>query len=298
MSSIAPSPRSHAPDSPPRFARIRATPFDAALGAEISGVDLSQRLDQQTAAEINGALAEFEVLVFRDQELTPEQHIAIAERLGGVDVNRFFRPVDGYPLIAEVRKEPQHNANIGGGWHTDHSYDAIPAKGSLLYARQLPSAAGDTMFASATKAFASLSAGLQATLRTLRAHHSSRHVFGAEGAIRAQTDLPGRVLNPELATQDALHPVVFRHPLNGREALYVNPGFTLRFDGWTQAESAPLLAYLYEQVAREDFAYRLVWRLGTLTLWDNRTTWHKAVNDYPGERRVLHRITLAGEPLN
>jgi len=265
MSSIAPSPRSHAPDSPPRFARIRATPFDAALGAEISGVDLSQRLDQQTAAEINGALAEFEVLVFRDQELTPEQHIAIAERLGGVDVNRFFRPVDGYPLIAEVRKE---------------------------------SAGGDTMFASATKAFASLSAGLQATLRTLRAHHSSRHVFGAEGAIRAQTDLPGRVLNPELATQDALHPVVFLHPLNGREALYVNPGFTLRFDGWTQAESAPLLAYLYEQVAREDFAYRLVWRLGTLTLWDNRTTWHKAVNDYPGERRVLHRITLAGEPLN
>jgi len=123
-------------------------------------------------------------------------------------------------------------------------------------------------------------------------------VFGPNSASRAETDLPGRVLNPELATQDAVHPVVFKHHRNGREALYVNPGFTLRFEGWTSAESAPLLAYLFGQVIRDDFTFRLAWREDTLAIWDNRTAWHRALNDYQGERRLLHRITLAGESLN
>ena len=283
--------------NPAAFSRFDAKPLAAALGAEIFGLDLSQPLATQAALELEMALAHYGVLVFHDQRLTPRRHIALAESLGEIEVNRFFRSVEGYPEIAEVRKDADQTSNIGGGWHTDHSYDLSPAKASILYARELPSRGGDTLFASAARAYDALSPGLKATLGGLRALHSSRHVFGYEGAARTRGDLPGRILHPELAAQDAIHPVALRHPLTGRRALYVNPGFTVRFEGWTAPESASLLSYLYEEVVREAFVFRLVWREGTLAIWDNRTTWHKAENDYLGERRLMHRITLAGEPL-
>jgi taurine dioxygenase len=145
-------------------------------------------------------------------------------------------------------------------------------------------------------AYDALSDGLQATLAGLRACHSSRHVFGA-GAMARRGDLAGRIGNPELATQDAVHPAVIRHPETGRPALYVNPGFTTRFDGWTEDESCPLLQYLYAHATRPEFTCRFHWRPGSLALWDNRSTWHFAVNDYHGERRLLHRITIRGVPL-
>jgi len=280
------------------YEHFHLRPAGALIGAEISGLDLSQPLDDATVRELDTALAEFGVLFFRDQSLTPEQHIALAERLGGIDINRFFKPVDGYPQIAEVRKEAGQRANIGGGWHTDHSYDAIPAKASILYAREVPPIGGDTLFASTVAAYETLSPGLRATLGGLKAVHSSRHIFGTAGRILAETDLKGRVINPELATQDAVHPTIFTHPLTGKKAIYVNPGFTLRFEGWMEAESAPLLAYLYAQVTRPEFTYRFVWQPGSLAIWDNRTTWHFAVNDYSGQRRLLHRITVQGERLN
>ena len=200
-------------------------------------------------------------------------------------------------MIAEVRKEPEQERNIGGGWHTDHSYDEVPALGSMLYAREVPQTGGDTLFASMYAAYDALSDGMKGTLEGLRACHSSRHVFGAEAAAR-RGDLNGRIGNPELATQDAVHPVVIRHPETGRKALYVNPGFTLRFEGWTDEESRPLLDYLYRHAVRPEFTCRFQWREGSLAFWDNRSTWHFAVNDYHGERRLLHRITIAGQRLS
>ena len=153
-----------------------------------------------------------------------------AKKWGPINVNRFFTPVEGYPSIAEVRKEPQQKYNIGGNWHTDHSYDQIPALGSMLYAKELPTLGGDTLFAGCAAAFDTLSEGMQITLRSLRAVHSSRHVFGKSAVIpEDMTDMFG---NADRAFQDAEHPVIIEHPLSGRETLYVNPGFTTRFVGW------------------------------------------------------------------
>ena len=225
------------------YQHIRVMPASAHVGAEIGGVDLAKPLKDEALGEIRQAFGEYGVVFFRDQKLSPEQHIAIAERFGPIDINRFFAHVPGYPTIAEVRKEPEQTRNIGGGWHTDHSYDEAPALGSMLYAREVPQAGGDTLFASMYAAYDALSDGLKAMLEGLRACHSSRHVFGAEAAAR-RGDLNGRIGNPELATQDAVHRVVIRHPETGRKALYVNPGFTLRFEGWTDEESRPLLDYL------------------------------------------------------
>jgi len=278
------------------YHHIRVEPVSSHVGAEISGVDLTAPLADDTFAEIRRAFGEYGVVFFRDQRLSPEQHVAFAERFAPIDINRFFAAVPGYPMIAEVRKEPEQTRNIGGGWHTDHSYDAAPALGSMLYAREVPTTGGDTLFAGMYAAYEALSDGLKATLEGLRACHSSRHVFGAE-AMAKRGDLNGRIGNPELATQDVVHPVVIRHPETGRKALYVNPGFTLRFEGWTEDESRPLLQYLFQHATRPEFTCRFHWREGSLALWDNRSTWHFAVNDYHGKRRLLHRITIQGSPL-
>ena len=280
-----------------RNSQIEIRPTNGALGADISGIDLATPLDPPSVATLKGALADHGVIFFRDQHISPSQHIAFARNFGPINVNRFFRAVGEHPEIAEVRKEPEQTRNIGGNWHTDHSYDQIPALGSVLLAREVPPRGGDTMFACMAQAYDALSDGLKATLEGMRAVHSSRHVFGAT-ANYLQTDIKGRLGNTELATQDAVHPVVVRHPDSGRKVLYVNSSFTVRFDGWTAQESAPLLKYLYEHAARPEFTTRFVWREGSIAFWDNRATWHYALNDYQGERRLMHRITIEGVPLS
>ena len=276
---------------------IEVRPIAGALGAEIHGVDLSDDLSENQFAEIRDVFSDNGVIFFRDQTLTPEQHIAFAERWAPININRFFTAVDGHPKIAMVLKEPDQKKNIGGGWHTDHTYDVEPALGSMLYAHEVPTKGGDTMFASMYLAYETLSDGLKATLNGLRARHSSRHVFGIDRNTGGD-DTGGRIINPELATQDAVHPVVITHPLSGREALYVNPGFTLGFEGWTDEESKPLLSYLYAHASRPEFTCRFQWKKGSIAFWDNRATWHMAINDYQGERRLMHRITLEGSALN
>ena len=265
-----------------------------AIGAEIHDVDLND-LSEATLAELRIAYAQYGVLFFRDQQLTPEAHIELAQHWGKININRFFTPVENYPQIAEVRKEPDQKYNVGGGWHTDHSYDQIPALGSLLYAKEVPSHGGDTLFADCGVAFDNLSEGMKDTLRSLRAVHSSRHVFGESASV--PNDMSDMFGNADQATQDAVHPVVIRHPLSGREILYVNPGFTTHIEGWTVQESAPLLQFLYGHIARPEHTCRFHWQPGALAFWDNRATWHFAVNDYHGERRLMHRITVEGEAL-
>ena len=278
-----------------RNSRFDIRPSSPAVGAEILGVDLSQPLSAEETGDLRAALNEYGVIFFRDQELTPEQHIAFAERFAPINVNRFFKSVPDYPQIAEVRKEPQQTTNIGGGWHTDHSYDLAPALGSILLAREVPDQGGDTMFASMHHAYEALSDGLKRTLEGLRAVHSSRQVFGAGARYGKET--AGRIGNEALATQDAVHPVVLRHPETGRKTLYVNAAFTTHFEGWTENESRPLLNYLYAHAAQPQFHTRFQWRKGSIAFWDNRATWHFAINDYHGERRLMHRITLEGVAL-
>ena len=271
---------------------IDVRPLASAVGAEIAGLDLAEPLAPPALATVKRALAEHGVIFFRDQSLTETQQIALAGQFGPININRFFAHAEGYPEIAVVVKEPHQTRNIGGGWHTDHSYDAIPALGSMLYAREVPSLGGDTLFASMYAAYDALSDGLKRTLDGLRGVHSSRHVFGVK-----RGDLDGRIGNYEAATQDATHPVVIVHPESGKKALYVNPGFTIGFEGWTADESRPLLEFLYKHAAQPEFTYRFQWREGSLALWDNRATWHYALNDYQGERRLLHRITIEGRSL-
>lgn len=277
------------------YRAIGVHPLATWIGAEISGVDLASGPSDEQMAEIRRAFADYSVIFFRDNPMTPEQHIAFARRWGEIDVNRFFAAVPGQPLIAEVRKEPEQLKNIGSKWHTDHSYDVAPALGSVLHAREVPAVGGDTLFASMYAAYEALSPGMKRLLHSLEAEHSSRHVFGHGVKDPEYSD---RLGNSDAATQDSAHPVVIRHPDTGRPALYVNPGFTLRFRGWTDAESHDLLEQLYQHATQPEFTCRFRWRAGSTALWDNRSVWHYALNDYHGQRRLMHRITIAGTPLS
>jgi taurine dioxygenase len=265
------------------------------VGVEATGVDLNA-LDDAVFGSLREAVAEHGILFVRDQELTPEQHIAFARRWGAIDVNKYFPANGGHPEIAEVRKAENQQTNIGGGWHTDHSYDPVPAMGSILLARETPPSGGDTLFASLGAAFDSLSNGLKMTLRGLRAVHSADHIYSADG-IYSRTDQGADLKGHDERTR-AVHPVVIHHPRTGREILYVNPAFTLHFDNWTREESMPLLTYLYQVAMQDRFHCRVSWAPGSIAIWDNRATWHCAMNDYHGHRRLMHRITISGEPLN
>jgi taurine dioxygenase len=275
---------------------LEVRPVSGGVGVEIANVDLAGDLSNSDFAAIRDAFIEHGLIFFREQNMTPDEHIAFAERWGEININRFFPRVEGYDQIAAVVKEKDQLGNIGGGWHTDHSYDHIPAMGSILLARETPPIGGDTLFACMYKAYDSLSEGLKKTLEGMKAVHSSRHIFGDQSEYREA--MKDRLSNPEQATQDAVHPVIITHPESGKKALYVNPAFTLHFEGWTAAESKPLLDYLYQHASLMEHTTRFNWAPGSIAFWDNRCTWHYALNDYHGERREMHRITIEGSALN
>ena len=269
-------------------------PLTTALGAEILGADIR---DEAAFDAIRQAFVDHSVIVLRGQDCSPEDHLAFAKRFGEINVNRFFKPVEDHPEIAMVLKEKDQKSAIGEAWHTDHSYDQIPALGSILHAIEVPPLGGDTAFSSMAAAFDALSPTMQEFLKGLTAIHSSRHAFG-EAVADSEANRDGRLGNTAAATQDARHPVVIRHPFTGRSCVYVNADFTTHIEGLSEAESNAILEFLYRHCAQEDFQCRVRWQAGDITMWDNRATWHKAINDYHGYRRLMHRVTVEGSALS
>jgi taurine dioxygenase len=260
-----------------------------ALGAEILDVDLTQ-LSSETVAAIRRALLEHQVIFFHGQPLTPAQFMAFAQYMGKPIEYPFVKGIEGFPEIIEVKKLEHERQNFGGIWHSDTAYLAEPPMGSMLLAREVPPYGGDTEFANQYLAYETLSAGMQRLLEGLTAVNASSKA----DVTRTRED---RVKEKGSEGRDyvAEHPVVRTHPETGRKALYVNVGHTVRLSGMTEEESAPLLAFLFRHQVRPEFTCRFQWRAGSLAFWDNRCTQHNPVNDYHGHRRVMHRITLAGD---
>lgn len=262
-----------------------------ALGAEISGVDLSQDLPVGVVAEIRAALVEHQVIFFRDQDLSPARQVAFGRRFGPLNIHPYVRGMDGHPEVMEIIKEPGDKTNFGGGWHSDTSFLERPAIGSILHAIELPEWGGDTLFSSQVAAYEALSPGMKATLERLRAVHSAGREYSSQGHS-AQKRASMSVAEAEGAVGEFIHPVVLAHPESGRKALYVNPAFTMRFEGWTKRELKPLLDFLFEHCRYEGYTCRFAWKPGSVAFWDNRQVWHFALNDYPDQRRRMRRVTV------
>jgi taurine dioxygenase len=264
----------------------------AAIGAEIHDVDLARELAPPLVQKIRDAWLEHGVIFFREQELLSAQFLAFAQMLGVPVEYPFINGLPGFPCITPVIKLEHERHNFGGIWHSDTTYLDTPPMGTLLLAREVPPAGGDTLFANQYLAYESLSAGLQQTLADLIGVASSAKAdVTRTREDRLKTD--GR--DDARKEYSAEHPVVRTHPETGRKALYVNVGHTVHFKGWTEAESAPLLNFLFQHQIQTEFTCRFNWRVGSMALWDNRCAQHYPVNDYHGHRRVMHRITLAGD---
>lgn len=273
-------------------ARFRIERVSGSIGAEILGINLAQPIDDRTIAEIRRAWLEHGVIFFREQDLPPTEFLAFAQRFGDVVEYPFVRGLEGFPQITPVIKLEHETVNFGGVWHSDTAYLERPPMATMLIAQEIPPYGGDTMFADMYAAFEALSPGLKATLEGLRAINSSKKADASKTREDRQKER-GAITNAEVL--EATHPVVRTHPETGRKALYVNLGHTLRFDGWTVEESQPLLDFLFRHLNRPEFTCRFRWRPGSIAFWDNRCVQHYPINDYHGFRRVLHRVTLAGD---
>jgi taurine dioxygenase len=272
--------------------RLDIRPLSTALGAEIFGVDVAEPLDEATVRTLRDALLDHVVIFFRDQKLAPPQLLALAERFGEVAEYPFVKGLPECPLVLPVVKEAHERANFGGVWHTDTAYLERPAMATLLHARETPPVGGDTMFANLYLAYEALSEGMQRLLGSLRAVN----VAGKPAALQTREEMHSRRgTAADVAATSAVHPVVRTHPETGRKALYVNLAHTIRFEGMTEAESAPLLDYLFAHQIQPEFTCRFRWRPGSLALWDNRASLHYPLNDYHGHRRVMHRVSIAGD---
>lgn len=281
------------------YRHLQLTRVSGALGAEIDGVDLSRPITEPVLAEIRRAFADYIVLFFRGQQLTPERHLEITEYFGPVFRVPFIEGgVPGYPDILAIRKEADERKIItfGGNWHSDFSFLEHPPLGTVLYAKDVPPYGGDTLWSNGYLAYDTLSAGMKRIVDGLGAIHAGR-TYGTNVPKAADTTSRSMKISRGNAEADIerVHPVARTHPVTGRKALFINPIYTSRFAEMTEEESKPIIDFLYAHATRPEFTCRFRWARGSVAIWDNRCSLHYALNDYDGHRREMYRTTMAGE---
>lgn len=269
---------------------MEVIPQSNTIGAEIRGVDLSASLSDALIEQINQAFLDYQIIYFRDQQLTPQQYNDFALRFGSLKDYMFADGIDGFRYITEIVKTETETESFGSFWHSDSVYLEIPPKITMLYARETPPRGGDTLFSDMYALYDDLSDGFKSRLESLMAVNSASVVARDEYIYQEV-----KSKNADKKDQQAIHPVIRTHDETGKKAMYVNSIHTLCLEGMSREESLPLLNYLYAQVQRPEYHFRLQWEVDTLAMWDNRCTQHYALNDYHGYRRVMHRIIVEGE---
>ena len=272
------------------FTRISVNPIAGALGAEVSGAHLGQ-IDDRTFEEIRAALLEHQVLFFRDQELTRDQHKAFGRRFGTLQVHPYLQPLknEGHPEFVVLESDEAH-PYLAEAWHSDVTFVQEPPLGSVLRCVVAPEFGGDTMWASMYAAYEALSSRMQRLLSDLVAIHDTSRSF-ARPTYKTEHiggERPREVISAE-------HPVVRTHPESGRKGLFVNSTFTASIKGMKAGESAALLGFLYRHMESPDFSCRFRWRVNSVAMWDNRCTQHRVVADNRTAKRGMERVTINGD---
>jgi taurine dioxygenase len=270
-------------------------PLTGLIGAEITGLDMND-LDEVSLAELDRAFAKHLVLCVRDQSLSPSDLVNITNRLGGPGDTPYLTGLKEYPDVVPVVKEADEKSphTFGAGWHTDFTFQERPPAKTLLYAVDTPVAGGDTLYANLYAAYDALSEGMKTALKSLNAVHSATKSYGPQATLKNHLENM-TIINDDQEPDTQIHPVICRHPVTKRPALWINPTYTIRFENMTHEESLPLLDYLNQLIVNPRFCCRVRWEPGTLTLWDNRCTQHCATSDYQGYRREMWRTTVAGQ---
>ncbi len=272
---------------------IEVTRVARALGALVTGVDLSQELSQTEVDRLGQLLVEHQVLFFRDQPITPQAQARFAARFGSLHVHPIYPVLPDLPEIMLIDTHPGFLPD-NDNWHTDVTFSPTPPLAGILSCKRLPTVGGDTLWSSSSAAYESLSEPMRRFLDGLTAQHSVAKSFPAErwGSDPASKERYERAVAKHPPVN---HPVVRTHPVSGRKGLFVNEGFTTHINELTPQESQAVLAHLYGHVGRPELTVRWSWKVDDVAFWDNRVTQHYAIADYLPERRTMHRATVNGD---
>lgn len=265
-------------------------PTAGALGAEVSNIDLCDA-SAETYAEVRRLLLEYEVLFFRDQDISPAQHKALAESFGPLQTHPAYATVEGFPEITILESTAENPTKIEC-WHSDMTFRQNPPLGTVLLSKIIPEKGGDTLWASTTAAYDGLSDKMQQLLSGLEAEHSFEYGFKESLAEPGGRE---RLADALMANPPVKHPVIHTHPETGKKVIFVNPLFTTRIIGMKDKESRSVLDFLYQHIVTDEFTTRFQWTENAIALWDNRSTQHKPINDYFPAHRKLNRITIDGD---
>ena len=271
------------------FDVVDLTPY---IGSEITGLDLSKPIPADALAELRKVWLARKMIYFKDQTLTPDQQLAFTRQFGEVNKYPFLNGIDGHPFVAPVLKLPEETVNFGGVWHADTTYLEAPAAGASLYSLEIPPVGGDTIFCNMQTAYEALPGEIKQQLDGLKA------VYTSTKAAVSKTRMPRLADSADISAPSEftnIHPVIRTHPETGEKTLFAHEAHTLNIEGWGEKESESLLSFLYQHARIPEFQCRLRWSLGMVVLWDNRSTHHYPINDYHGYRRLLHRVSLAGD---
>ena len=275
--------------------KLSVAPAGGSAGAIVTGLDLSRPYGADEVAGLRRALLDHCVVALPDQAMSLDDLERLTDALGGRDVTPFVKAMPDRPYVIRILKEPDEKLNFANAWHTDLSYLPAPPSFTILYCLESPPVGGDTVWANQYMAYETLSAGLRETLLGLDAVHSAGPAYGTGGYLDGVKDKMSTPIEPSKdAYKEHTHPAVIAHAETNRPALFLNPVYTQRIKGWTNAESQGLLQHIYRHAVNENFTWRLRWAKGTLAIWDNRCTQHFALNDYHGYRREMVRTSVKG----
>ena len=275
---------------------MRIEPLTCALGAELIGVDLAHAIrNDDLFGEIKAALLRYRVLFLRDQLFSRADHVAFASRFGKLENHPVAPCHPEHPGLVQIYKNPESPIDrYENAWHTDATWRDEPPMGCVLRCVECPPVGGDTMWANMVLAYESLSDVMQAFLGGLKAIHDYSHAYDTYFAHLKER--PPLTAEQRAKTPPVEHPMVRTHPVTGRKALYVNPGFTTGIAGMPREDSQPILDFLFRHSTRPEFISRHTWRVNDMIFWDNRGTMHYALADYDfSVRRHMHRTTVAGD---
>lgn len=272
---------------------IEVKPLGGTIGAEISGVDMSQPLGNQLFQEVHDALIENQVIFFRGQDVTPAEHVAFARQFGTLQVHPLVPHLEDHPEVL-VLESMEGKRTAANAWHSDVTFDTEPPLGSILLAREVPDRGGDTLWADMYAAYEALSPSMKRYLEGMTAVHNAGFAQ-FEKTFEKGDGRAGAVKEEKHTIPSSEHPVVRTHPETGRKALYVNSIFTERLRGVTRKESRAILDYLFDHLQTPEFTCRFHWEKNSVAFWDNRCTQHYAIADYGGSHRLMHRVTVNGD---
>jgi len=266
------------------------------IGVDVSGVDLAAPLYSATADALRAAWTAHGLLRFRNQSIDPEDQVRLAACFRALDIYPFRPALKGHPHVIRIVKTPEDRTNFGGGWHTDGSWQREPTRATVLRAIDVPGAGGDTLFADTAAAFRDLSTGMQETLLGLTGIYTPGliHGTGAQHSAVAGDQSEAQDAAADVPSGEIEHPIIVGHPETGAPAIYCTPVHTHRIKDWTREESLPLFEFLMSHATQARYVTRVKWEAGTVVVWDNLRLFHNALNDYPDERREMHRVIVRG----